>query len=332
MAFVVLFFGLALLALGGETLINGASKLASIFRVPNLIIGLTVVAFGTSAPELIVSIEAAIFGAPQLAIGNIVGSNIANALFVIGIPALLSQLPVDQPGLRRNAAYLAVATLVAFFVLLDGYISRLDAALLIAGTLVFLLGNAWLTQRENWATEPDEEQSDCGPPADSRFFAKWQQLEQNQPMLHSTMLTIAGAIALAIGGKMTVNGALGIADLFNITHAAIGLSIVALGTSLPEIAAGISAARQKKAEFILGNVVGSNIFNLLAIAGVTAAIAPLSAPPQLLAQDMPILIISTLALVVLIFIRRPITRLLGLFLCAAYIFYLIDVLALRMPL
>lgn len=258
---VLLFLaGLLLVWKGADYLIEGAAGLAHRFGVRTFIIGLTVVSFGTSAPELVVNLFAAARGAGSLAFGNVLGSNVANLLLVLGLAAILGTVRADKTTLRWElpATALATALVAAMIYIPPGrphILSRLDGALLILLFLAFL----YYTYRI----------SKGGPTPPSR-------LSTMRP-LRSTLFVIGGSIGLGLGGHWLVTGGLDLADRLNITEGFVGFFFIAVGTSLPEIAATISAARKQHLELALGNIIGSNLFNLLFVLGITGVVLPLEA-------------------------------------------------------
>jgi cation:H+ antiporter len=289
------FAGLAALFFGGEYLVKGASGVARHFRLSPMVIGLTVVGFGTSAPELLVSLEAALDGKPAIAIGNVVGSNIANILLILGISALIAPLIIPVSKLWRDLAFMLAATAILWGMLLDGDVSRGEGALLILGLGVFLT-TAFLTGK----VEPDAD-ADPIPP-------QWK----------SWAFTLGGLIVLVIGARLLVDSSVIIARQFGISEAVIGLTIVAVGTSLPELATSVIAAIRKQTEIAVGNIVGSNIFNIFGILGITALISPIPADPRFAAIDMPWAAATAVGLTVLAVVLGGLPRIAGAALLAGY--------------
>lgn len=277
--------GLVGLFFGGEYLVRGASALARGFGVSAMVIGLTIVGFGTSAPELLVSVQAALSGEPGIAIGSVMGSNIANVLLILGISAVIAPLVLPARRLWRDLAVMVVATLALWPVLADGAVTRIEGLLLLAGLAGFL-AMAFLS----------------GEGADKTEVAK------AEPALLAWGQTLAGLVALVVGARLMVDSASEIARGFGISDAVIGLTVVAVGTSLPEMATSAIAALRRQSDIAVGNVVGSNIFNLLGILGTTALVAPIPAvDPRFLAQDFPWVMATALGLaaVALVFGRLP---------------------------
>ena len=269
MTYVLLVLGFIFLIKGAEYLVNGASSLAKKFNVSNLVIGLTVVAFGTSAPELFVNLFASFNGATDIAIGNIVGSNIVNILFILGMAAIIYPLKVGHGTVWKEIPMSLLAAALLFIMandrLVDGLgfdlLTRSDGVVLIAFFVIFLYYTFGIAKVQN----PDEEQA---PP---RVYSG----------LVSIGYIILGLIGLVAGGQWIVNSATTIAKSFGLSEALIGLTIVAIGTSLPELATSAVAAYKKNTDIAIGNVVGSNIFNVFWILGISSAIRPLPFKPEL---------------------------------------------------
>lgn len=265
--------GLVLLFAGGEFLVRGAVLVAARARVSSLMIGLTVVGFGTSTPELATSLQSALAGSPGIAIGNIVGSNIANVLLILGISALIMPIPCPLPRVMSDGALMLGASLVLAGLSLGGILGRFDGVVLVLG----LAGYLWLMWRQEKATPDSGEQYNS-------VRAGWKFL------VYELALVIGGIAAVVAGGHMLVKGAIELAAYAGISETVIGLTIVAVGTSLPELATSIVAAYRRQPEICYGNIVGSNIFNILGIAGVTAATVPVPVPDDILHFDLPVMI------------------------------------------
>jgi len=317
--------GIVVLLTGGDILVRGATALASKAGVPPLLVGLTIVAFGTSAPEMVVSAAAAVEGAPGLAIGNIVGSNIANVLLVLGLPALLAPIASTATGVKRNA-FIALGFTALFIALcLDGALSLMDGAILAAGIVGYVSFLA-LTAKAH---------------ADDPMIAELTDIEHmdglpaKAPMV--ALFLLGGLVMLPIGAQLIVDGGVGIAALFNVPDAVIGLTILAFGTSLPELATALVAALRKQADVAIGNVVGSNIFNISAVGGITGLAAsfatgqPAPVSDQFIQLDFWVMTAAALAILAFALFRRPIGRVSGLVMTLAYVSY-IALLVLRNPL
>lgn len=257
LSFIMLVFGFVLLVWGADKFVAGASALARRLGVSPLLVGLTIVAFGTSAPELAVSLTAALQGANEIAVGNVVGSNIFNLLMVAGLSAMVCPLVMDRTLLRRDwPISLAAAVLLLVFIAPDLTISRIEGVILLV-VFALVLGmqiRAALKNRDTLESEEDE---------------------ITMPPLMIGVNIVLGLACIIIGGQLAVNGATGIARMFGLSETLIGLTIVAIGTSLPELVTSLVAARKGQNEIAMGNVIGSNIFNLLFILGVSATITPI---------------------------------------------------------
>jgi cation:H+ antiporter len=302
--YLYLLGGIVGLFLGGEALVRGSVGIARRMAIPPLLIGLTVVGFGTSTPELLVSVDAALRGVPDIALGNVVGSNIANILLIVGLSALVWPIRVLGDTLRRDTAVMMAAALILVPVFAMGLMSRPAGALLVAALAAYLIW-AYRSAGQSPATAEAE---DAAPPA---------------PILLSLIWVGGGLVALMLGARFLVDGAVNIARDFGLSEAFIGLTIVAVGTSLPELATSLIAAIRRQSEIAIGNVVGSNIFNILGILGVTAVIAPIPVAPRFLGFDLPVLIGVSLLLTVLLLTQPRIGRLTGLIMLAGYAAYVI---------
>lgn len=308
-----LFFiaGLVLLVLSGDVLVRGAVAIAQRLHVPSIIVGLTVISMGTSAPELFVSLQAALNGAPDLAVGNAVGSNIANALLVLGLPALVAPIYFVERGARRSVVFMIVITITLLILAIDGTISSFDGWILLALFAVYLAYSFAATKSSINASKLAAMEEKTDPEA-----------VNNLPVFLSVGYLLFGIAGLGIGAKLTVDGALGIAHTLGIGQTVIGTTIVALGTTLPEIAATMAAAMRRHSGVAIGNVIGSNIFNLLAILGLTSIIVPLPVASRIMGFDLWVMLATSALLVPMAFIRRPFGRRIGALLTLAYLAYL----------
>jgi len=299
MTYLLFVVGLVALFFGGEYLVRGASAVARHFRLSPMVIGLTIVGFGTSAPELLVSVQAALAGQPAIAIGNVLGSNIANILLILGASATIAALLIPARQLWRDLAFMLGATGAVWVMLLDGTITRLEGGVLLAGLVVFL-ATAFMTGKT------DEEEVTLG----------------DIPQWKAWAMTFGGLVVLVIGARLLVDSATELARAFGISEAVIGLTIVAVGTSLPELATSVIAAIRKQTEIAVGNVVGSNIFNIFSILGITALITPIPADPRFATIDMPWVAGTAIGLTILAFVLGGLPRIAGVLLLAAYGGYL----------
>ena len=277
--------GLGLLVWGADRFVIGAAALARNLGVPPLLIGLTVVGFGTSAPEILVSGMAALQGNPGIGIGNAIGSNIANIALILGATALIAPLTVQSAMLRREYPLLLAISVGAFLLLLDGDLDRIDGILLLIGLLVsmLLLVRIGLNRRDN---DPLVAEMEAEIPGDVSTKA-------------SILWFLIGLVVLLVSSRMLVWGAVEVATAFGVSDLVIGLTIIAVGTSLPELAAAVMSALKNEHDLAIGNVVGSNIWNLLAVLAVPGLIAPGLIPPEAVNRDMLVMLGLTLALFVM---------------------------------
>ena len=295
MTYILFVAGLVALFFGGEYLVRGASAVARHFRLSPMVIGLTIVGFGTSAPELLVSIQAAMAGQPAIAIGNVLGSNIANILLILGVSAAIAPLLIPVRQLWRDLGFMLAATAGVWLMLLDGQVSRGEGIILVLGLLAFL-ATAFLTGKV------DVEEATLG----------------EIPQWKAWAMTLGGLVVLVIGARLLVDSSTQIARAFGISEAVIGLTIVAIGTSLPELATSVIAAFRKQTEIAVGNVVGSNIFNIFSILGITALIMPIPADARFASVDMPWVAATAVGLTILAVVLGGLPRIAGFLLLAAY--------------
>jgi cation:H+ antiporter len=270
--------GFAVLIWGADRFIDGAANIATNFGVSPLIVGLTIVGFGTSAPEMLVSALAALDDAPAMGIGNAIGSNITNVGLVLAITTLISPLVVNSDTLRREFPVLTFVMLLSLGLILDGNLSRFDGIILFSGFILTLAAMTWLAMKGRGHNDPLEKELEK---------------EYAEPSMSSGKavgLFFIGLIALLIGSKALVWGATGVAHLLGISDLIIGLTIVAIGTSLPELAASVVSALKNEHDIAVGNILGSNIFNLLAVLAMPGLIAPSNIDPMLLYRDFPFMI------------------------------------------
>ncbi len=310
MMYVLVAAGLVALLLGGDFLVRGAVGLAERLDVSPMVIGFTVVALGTSAPELVVSVDAALSGVPSIAIGNVVGSNIANVLLVLGVPALVFPVVCDQHGARRDGALMLGASCLFAALCLDRELVSWQGTLMLA-LLATLLAYSFLNARRS------------GNRADD-YGLEFEGVEATPHRLWLALTFIAGGCAgLLLGANWLVEGAVAVARAAGVSDAVIGLTLIAIGTSLPELATSVVAAVRHHGAVALGNVLGSNIFNALGIMGVTALVAPLPVPPQFLRFDLWVMLAAALILGLFIMRRAAIGRLTGVVFIVAYAAYVV---------
>ena len=328
--FVIL--GVALLYYGGELLVNNAVRLAGRLNISSVVIGLTVVAFGTSAPELAATLAATLQGLPELALGNVVGSNIANVGLILGLTALLYPLESTPNFVRREVPIMLGVSALLVPVLWNGVVGRLEGALLLVVLGVYLF---YLFKADNVAqvtapvtsapvtstpvtsapvTAPDTSVPDVPAPATAAA-------EAETPLWRSLLFLTLGVGLLVVGARLLVVGAAALARAFGVPEAVIGLSLVAFGTSLPELASSAVAALRKETDIILGNIVGSNIFNVLAVLGVTALVTPVREPFVRAAPNLGVMLAFSAAVFLMMFRGSRLGRLGGGALLLAYVGY-----------
>lgn len=294
---VVFILGLGILYLGADWLIEGASELAKKFGIRSLIIGLTIIALGTSLPEFLLNLFAVAAEEDGLAIGNIVGSNIANIALILGISAIVMPLSVDGAVLKKEYPIMLAATGLFYLLALDGVISRLDGAILVSGLIAFLVFVIWDASTGEDQTDVTVE---APAPEEDPFGArsgikKWLDHERLGSAMR-ILLIIAGMGALAIGARLMVQSAITMAAMLNINPVIVGLSIVAIGTSLPELAASLMASVRQESDLSVGNILGSNLLNILFVVGVVALIEPMQVDSETLNFHMPVMIAFSLLL------------------------------------
>ena len=310
--------GLVLLVVGGDKLVEGAVALAERLHVSKLIIGITVVSFGTSAPELVVGIDAAMSDAPGLALGNIVGSNIANILLVLGIPAILYPFACDDKEIRRSLFYMVLATMMFIILSLFGPLYIWQGSIMLALLGLFLFYSVRRAGKDSGGRKHDTVLAEH---AREDVVESDTIRDMSVPM--ALVMTLLGLTGLIFGAHILVDGAVIIARTAEIPETVIGLTVIAIGTSLPELATSIMAARHNHGDVVMGNIIGSNLFNILAIMGVTTILTPVSVPEQFFYADFPIMIATSLMLVPLATGKIKITRLTGLVFFLLYIIYLL---------
>ena len=312
MTVLFFFLGLGLLVAGGELLVRGASRLAFLFGISPLVVGLTVVAFGTSAPELAVSVQSVLSGKVDLALGNVVGSNIFNVLLILGLSALIVPLIVARQLIRQEVPVMIAASVLLMLLAIDGGLSRGDGALLFGLLIVYLGVTLWQALREPKDTDADDEAPVTG------WAAHW---------ATQIVFVIVGVGLLVLGANWLVDAAVAFARILGVSELVIGLTIVAAGTSLPEVATSVIAAVRGERDIAVGNVVGSNIFNILAVLGATALVAPsaLVVSPAILAFDLPFMIAVAFACLPIFFTGSLITRWEGALFLAAYVAYTVYI-------
>jgi cation:H+ antiporter len=304
------FLGLVLLVAGAETLVRGASKLAAAAGISPLVVGLTIVAFGTSSPELAVSVQSSWRGQGDLALGNVVGSNIFNVLFILGVSALVTPLIVARQVIRQEVPVMILASVLLFVIAVDGRIGRLDAAVLVALLLaytVFLVVQSRAHARMDRDDETRVQQA-------SGWDRHW---------TIQIALVLGGLCLLVLGSDRLVNAAIDFARAFGVSELVIGLTVVAAGTSMPEVATSVMASLRGHRDIAVGNVIGSNVFNILGVLGISGLVAPgfLEVAPSALAFDLPVMVAVALLCLPIFFTGSVITRGEGVLFLACYVAY-----------
>lgn len=306
--------GFAGLILGGEWLVRGAVSIARRFNVSPMVIGLTLVGFGTSMPELVTSLQAAMVGSPGIAIGNVVGSNIANILLILGAAALVAPIVVSREAFHRDGTVLALATLLCLALVLTGSIGRVGGTVLLSCLLVYLVATLAMERRRSTA-------------AGAAYDAEAGSLDvEPDNLARASTLLLIGLVATIVGARFLVTGAVSIATDLGVSETVIGLTIVAIGTSMPELVTSVIAARKGQSDVAFGNVVGSNLFNILGILGVTSLVTPLAVPPVIITQDIWVMLAATALLLWMSVTGWRITRREGALLVAGYAAYLVFLL------
>ncbi len=301
--------GLVLLVVGADQLVAGASRVAARLGISSLVIGLTVVAFGTSAPELAVSLTGALGGQADLALGNVVGSNIFNVLFILGLTALVAPLTVQPQLIRFDVPLMIVVSGVCWLLAADGLVSRLDGILLAIGIVAYTTALIWPARKKPIPTDPAVP-GEAPPAAQGRLVLQLLQI-------------LVGLVMLVIGSRWLVDGAIVFAKSLGVSELVISLTIVAAGTSLPELATSVLAAMRGERDIAVGNVVGSNIFNILCVLGLSSAISPqgVAVAPAALAFDIPVMTLVAVLCLPLFITGKLIARWEGAVFLAYYIAY-----------
>lgn len=299
--------GLALLVVGAEALVRGASRLAANVGLPPLVVGLTVVAFGTSSPELVVSLQAALSGQAEVALGNVVGSNVFNVLFILGLSALVIPLAMTDHLLRRDVPWMVVVSVVLAIMAANGSIGRVEGLLLALGLIGYT--TLLVVQRRRTSTSSDDD------PATVEGGSS--------PLVVNALWTLGGLGLLIGGSRWLVSSAVTLAQSLGVGELVIGLTIVAAGTSLPEVATSVLASVRGERDIAVGNVVGSNLFNVLGVLGISSVLAPLglNVPATALAFDLPVMIAAALVCLPIFWSGRAISRAEGGLFVIAYLAY-----------
>jgi cation:H+ antiporter len=306
--------GIAILGYGADVLVRGAVTIARVARISAAVIGLTIVSMGTSLPELTVSVAASLRGASDLGIGNVVGSNIFNIGIVLGLTALLQPMRVHSSAVRLEWPFMFLASFQLLLLARDGRIDRLEGGFFVIGIALF---TAYAVRIGRTAVGPEEA-------SDLREQVEKREVTDGTERVGKALLFIAAGIAMLVaGGELLLRGAIDLARAAGMTERVIGLTIVAAGTGTPEVATSIMAARRGQGEIALGNVIGSNIFNILGILGITSLIAPIAVSPQMVRSDMVWMLALSAVLFPMMRYKFVVSRLEGALLVAAYGTYLV---------
>jgi len=303
MVWLWLALGLVLLFLGGEMLVRGAVAVAARLGVPAFLIGLTLVGFGTSMPELVASLQAAFLGAPGIAVGNVVGSNIANILLIVGLAALIAPFSGAGGAKIEDWALIALSAAALLAIFWFSGLGRVGGALMVLVLLAYIVVSYWLVAVGK---------VEAGEDLPLRIWPLWRGLG----------VSAIGLVGVVVGAYLLVNSAIVIARNLGVAEAVIGLTVVAVGTSLPELATSVIAAIKKRADISLGNIVGSNIFNAFGILGVTGMVHPIAGRAGMVWLDMAVMTGATVALIALALIAKAFGRPAGLIMLVAYALYI----------
>lgn len=311
-AVLFLAIGLVTLYFGGNLLVKSSARLATSLGVPIVVVGLTVIAIGTSAPEMVVSVSAAVGGQGDIALGNVIGSNIANACLILGIAAVITPVRVSASVVRREIPFMLVVSGAAVLASLDGQITQIEGLLFVMGYFAFTLFLYMDARRARSVTQLQEGVVEIRKEEDPARISR----------LREALMTLFALGMLILGAQLTVGGAVSIAQAVGISELAIGLTIVAIGTSLPEITASLVAARRGHDDIAIGNVVGSNIANILMILGITAMIQPIAVGYENLTFEIPFMVLVS-ALLLPLGLRGVLNRNIGLLLLALYAVFVV---------
>ena len=307
---VLIVIGVALVLTGADRLTEGASALARRMNVPEIIIGLTIVAAGTSAPELFVSLVSALKGTPDMAVGNVVGSNTMNAMLIVGCAAMVAPMVISRSTVKKDIPFAVGASVLLMLLSLNNYLGRWDGIILLLGFASFMVYTLMQAKKGEAAPVTDDSQQDANN-TPSR---------EGNPWL-SALWVVAGLAMLVIGSNLFVDSASSVAYSLGISEGVVGLTVVAGGTSLPELATSVVAARKGQSAIAIGNVIGSNVFNILMILGLTATISPL-AIEGITTLDMAVMLVSVALVWFFSFTRYTVERWEGGLLVVGYLVYL----------
>lgn len=321
MQYFLLILGLAMIIKSSDVLIDSASKIAKRFGVSTFVIGITVVAFGTSAPELAIGIISGLSHTNQLTLGNIIGSTISNIALIVGLSAIIMTLNVKDAVIRREIPILmGIQLALAIMLFFDGTLSRIDGAILLAGFaafMIYVIKGSKESMKIQLDAQGDIDTDDDGNQLSQEIVAK----EEKQTSSKLYLLSVISLAGLFIGGRLTVNSSTQIAQSFGLSETLIGLTVVALATTMPELITSIMAAIKKEPDIVLGNCIGSNIFNILLVLGLSSSISPISVEGTLLI-DTAIMIVITSFVMIISWKNKVINRRTGIILLCLYISYI----------
>lgn len=316
MVWLMAALGLVILLFAGDALVKGAVNLALRIGIPALIVSLTIVAFGTSAPELLISVKAALNGVPGIAMGNVVGSNTANILLVLGIPALIAVMHTAEHDTRKSFVVMIAASLLFIALAFRGVFDWISGVILL-GALALALADMFRDARKHKAAATLVAEGID----DSDDLDELEGADPDMPWWKIILFLVLGLAGLPLGADILVDSATVIARTFGISETVIGLTLVAVGTSMPELATTVMAAIRRQADVALGNVIGSNFFNLLGIIGVASLVAPIPVDQQFLTLDLWVMLAASLLLIPFVFLRQNIGRVWGGILNVLYVAY-----------
>lgn len=316
MEYIQVIAGLILLVTAGDVLIRGAVSTAENFGLSKLVIGLTVIAFGTSAPEMVVGIDAALAGVPTMALGNVVGSNTANILLVIGLPAIIYPFVCDSDEVKRNYYIMLFGTVLFMLLCFTGPLTHFHATFLLIFLFSFLY-SSYKNGRIDTSLASDKAEI-----SEHAYETLDELPEKPLSTGRATLYIVTGLAGLMFGADILVDGGVVIAQSYGISEAVIGLTIIAIGTSLPELVTSIMAARHGHGDVALGNIIGSNIFNLFAIMGATAFVADVPVPQSFLTVDLWVMALASFALIPFIQWKIRFNRVIGILFTGGYITYI----------
>ena len=295
-----IFLGSALLYFGAEWIVKGGVSVAKRFGISTLVIGLTVVAFGTSLPELVVSVIAAIEDSSTLAIGNVVGSNIANIGLALALSSLIFPITIKYSPIKRDLWIYLCSCVILFLFVLDGRLSSFEGLFLFIVLIFYILICIYSPTNDEYSNQSHTDLS----------------------LVNSILYILGGTIALALGANLFVDGAIFLARYLGISEIVIGMSVVALGTSLPELATSAMAAFKKESAISVGNIVGSNIFNILSVLGITSLITPLDSPQEILSFELPVMFLFGISIIIIAKLPQPIHRISSSALLISYLLFI----------